>query len=121
MKSMTRRSLLSTAALGGLASRLPAAKLSAFKLGITTDEVDDDLAVAIEFIKRFGLKYAEIRGLWGKYNTSQPVEKVRHAKKLLHYCPVRSRIESAGWGDRVSFHGSLMAARPVKWAFSQIG
>ena len=38
-----------------------------------------------------------------------------------HYCPVRSRIESAGWGDRVSFHGSLMAARPVKWAFSQIG
>ena len=42
-------------------------------------------------------------------------------QKGLHYCPVRSRIESAGWGDRVSFHGSLMAARPVKWAFSQIG
>ena len=41
--------------------------------------------------------------------------------EVSHYCPVRSRIESAGWGDRVSFHGSLMAARPVKWAFSQIG
>ena len=83
MKLITRRSLLGTVALGGLASRLPAAKLSAFKLGITTDEVDDDLAVAIEFIKRFGLKYAEIRGLWGKYNTSQPLDNIRRAKKLL--------------------------------------
>ena len=45
----------------------------------------------------------------------------RPVNTLHHYCPVRSRIESAGWGDRVSFHGSLMAARPVKWAFSQIG
>jgi sugar phosphate isomerase/epimerase len=75
--------LLAAAAFGGLVSRLPAAQLSAFKLGVTTDEVDDDLAVAIEFIKRFGLQYAEIRNLAGKYNTSQPVEIVRHAKKLL--------------------------------------
>ena len=74
---------MGAAVLGGLTSRLSAAQLSAFKLGITTDEVDDDLAVAIEFIKRFSLKYAEIRGLWGKYNTSQPVEKIRQAKKLL--------------------------------------
>ena len=29
----------------------------------------------------------------------------------VHYCPVRSRIESAGWGDRVSFHGMLGAQR----------
>ena len=83
MTRISRRSLLAAAAFGGLVSRLPAAQLSAFKLGVTTDEVDDDLAVAIEFIKRFGLKYAEIRNLAGKYNTSQPVEIVRHAKKLL--------------------------------------
>lgn len=83
MNSITRRSLLGTAALSGLASRLPAAELSDFKLGVTTDEIDDDLGVAIRFLKRFDLKYAEIRGLWGKYNTSQPVEKIRHAKKLL--------------------------------------
>ena len=37
-----------------------------------------------------------------------------------HYCPVRSRIESAGWGYRVSCDGSRMAARPVKWTFSRI-
>ena len=38
-----------------------------------------------------------------------------------HYCPVKSRIESAGWGHRVSFRGSRTAARPVKWAFSRKG
>ena len=39
----------------------------------------------------------------------------------LHYCPVKSRIESAGWGHRVSCRGSRTAAKPVKWAFSRIG
>ena len=88
---------MGTVALGGLASRLPAAKLSAFKLGITTDEVDDDLGVAIEFIKRFGLKYAEIRSLSGKYNTSQPVEVVREAKKLLDENNIAACILDTGF------------------------
>ena len=35
------------------------------------------------------------------------------------YCPVKSRIESAGWGHLVSFRGKRTAARPVKWAFSR--
>ena len=41
--------------------------------------------------------------------------------KFFHYCPVKSRIESAGQGHRVSFRGSRTAARPVKWAFSRKG
>ena len=40
---------------------------------------------------------------------------------VVHYCPVKSRIESVGWGHRVSFRGSRTAARPVKWAFSRKG
>ena len=40
---------------------------------------------------------------------------------ILHYCPAKSRIESAGWGHRVSFRGGRTAARPVKWAFSRKG
>ena len=40
---------------------------------------------------------------------------------FYHYCPVKSRIESVGWGHRVSFRGSRTAARPVKWAFSRKG
>ena len=42
-------------------------------------------------------------------------------KERIHYCPVKSRIESVGWGHRVSFRGSRTAARPVKWAFSRKG
>ena len=45
----------------------------------------------------------------------------RTGKSLFHYCPVKSRIESVGWGHRVSFRGSRTAARPVKWAFSRKG
>ena len=45
----------------------------------------------------------------------------RRRKKKEHYCPVKSRIESAGWGHRVSCRGSRTAAKPVKWAFSRIG
>ena len=41
--------------------------------------------------------------------------------KPVHYCPVKSRIESAGWGHRVSFRGKRTAARPAKWAFSRKG
>ena len=43
------------------------------------------------------------------------------AKVDPHYCPAKSRIESAGWGHRVSFRGGRTAARPVKWAFSRKG
>ena len=43
------------------------------------------------------------------------------ARFTLNYCPVKSRIESVGWGHRVSFRGSRTAARPVKWAFSRKG
>ena len=51
----------------------------------------------------------------------QAVEAEVAAYIETHYCPVKSRIESAGWGHRVSFRGSRTAARPVKWAFSRKG
>ena len=35
----------------------------------------------------------------------------RHIHMHPHYCPAKSRIESAGWGHRVSFRGSRTAAR----------
>ncbi len=57
--------------------------MAQIRLGITTDEVDEDLLVAIQFLKSFGLSYAEIRSVWGDYNTSHPVEKIREARKLL--------------------------------------
>ena len=52
---------------------------------------------------------------------SREVLRKDRPKILNHYCPAKSRIESAGWGHRVSFLGKRTAARPVKWAFSRIG
>ena len=60
-----------------------AAKLSEFRLGVTSDEIDDDLAVAAKFLKEFNLGWAEIRNIWGKYNTELPVEKIREARKIM--------------------------------------
>ncbi len=37
-----------------------------------------------------------------------------------HCCPVKSRIESIGWGHRGIRFGSRMAGVPVKWAFFRI-
>ena len=51
----------------------------------------------------------------GEYSFAVTVDTVPN-----HYCPVKSRIESAGWGHRVSSLGNRAAARPVEWAFSRI-
>jgi len=71
------------ATLAALVRSVPAATLSQVRLGVTTDEIDEDLLVAIRFLQRFGLSYAEIRNIWGKYNTVQPIDKIREAKGLL--------------------------------------
>ena len=51
-------------------------------------------------------------GLEGEKLTSRPVR--------FHCCPVKSRIESIGWGHRGIRFGSRMAGVPVKWAFFRI-
>ncbi len=62
---------------------MAALPLSQIKLGITTDEIDDDPQKAAAFIHDHGLKWAEVRNLWGPYNTEQPVDKVREAAKIF--------------------------------------
>jgi sugar phosphate isomerase/epimerase len=70
-------------AIAALSGRLSAIPLSQIRLGVTTDEIDEDLLTAAKFLKEFGLKYGEVRQVWGKYNTSQPVEKIKEARALL--------------------------------------
>jgi hypothetical protein len=53
------------AVLAPLACRLPALPLFTFKLGITTDEIDDDPLAAAHFLRRYGLRWAEVRNIWG--------------------------------------------------------
>ena len=77
MSHVTRRAFLAAPSL------LRAATLKQIPLGITTDEIDDDLAGAAKFLNESGLRYAEVRQIWGKYNTEFPVDKIREAKSIL--------------------------------------
>ena len=89
---MTRRALLAS-----FAATLQAAKAHDLRIAITTDEVADGLEDAIPFLKRHGLRDAEIRNVWGKYNTSQPEEVVARARKLLDDASIETCILDTGF------------------------
>jgi sugar phosphate isomerase/epimerase len=97
MTRSTRRELIAGAAAAAFAGRLRALPLADIKLGITTDEIDDDVLTAARFLRDHGLKWAEIRNIWGPYNTSQPIEKVREAMSILDANGVRVSIEGTGF------------------------
>jgi sugar phosphate isomerase/epimerase len=80
-----------------LASRLRALPLAEIKLGITTDEIDDDVLTAVKFLKQYGLRWAEVRNIWGRYNTEQPMEKVREARGIFDEHGIRVSIEGTGF------------------------
>ncbi|MBI4877872.1 MAG: sugar phosphate isomerase/epimerase [Acidobacteria bacterium] len=90
MHSFTRRQALALPALAAFSRRAQAIPLERIRLGVTTDEIDEDLLQAIEFLKGFGLHWAELRSVWGKYNTAQPVEKIREARALLDQHKIRT-------------------------------
>ena len=75
-----------------LESALDGATLEQVRLGVTSDEIDEDVAVAAKFLHDFGVGYAEIRNVWGKYNTSQPLEKIKEARALLDAQKIRTSI-----------------------------
>ncbi len=76
---LSRRAVLATM----LAGAVKAIPLSEIRLGVLSDEIDEDPAVVAAFLKRFGVRYAEVRNLWGKYNTAQPLDKVKEAKAIF--------------------------------------
>src|SRR5438270_10137724 len=96
MYSPTRRDLLAASALL-FTRRLRALPLADIKLGITTDEIDDDVLTAAKFLQQHNLKWAEIRNIWGPYNTAQPIEKVREANKILDDHGIKVSIEGTGF------------------------
>src|SRR5436190_18414255 len=94
---ITRRELLAAASMAAFARGLRALPFSEIKLGITTDEIDDDVLTAAKFLQQHDLKWAEVRNIWGPYNTSQPMEKVREANKILDDHGIRFSIEGTGF------------------------
>jgi L-ribulose-5-phosphate 3-epimerase len=97
MHRPTRREWFAGAAATLLARRLEALPLAQIKLGITTDEIDDDVLTAAKFLRDHNLKWAEVRNIWGKYNTAQPVERVREAMKILDEHGVKVSVEGTGF------------------------
>ena len=89
---MTRRCFASL-----LAAPAFAVSRSQFPLAVTTDEIDDDLTRAVAFLREFQLKYAEIRNVWGKYNTEQPLDRIREARRMLDGAGIRAAILDTGF------------------------
>ena len=92
MLNCTRRQLLAIAIAATRCHDLFAVPLSTVKLGVTTDEIDEDLLTAVRFLRSFGLEYAEVRSIWGKYNTEQPLEKIREARAIFDEHRIRTSI-----------------------------
>ena len=106
---MGRRAFLSAAAGVALAAP-PRAGLDRFQLAATTDEIDDDLLTAIRFLKRFGLRHAELRKVRRRYNTEQPLGKIREARRLLDQHGPRTKWNGAAWARGSSTtYGQLRA------------
>lgn len=89
MSSLTRRHVLAAAATTLALRGMP---LSQMPLGVTTDEIDEDLTTAVKFLRRFQLRYAEVRSIWGKYNTEQPLDKIREARAILDEYQIQTSI-----------------------------
>jgi L-ribulose-5-phosphate 3-epimerase len=89
---LTRRSFLASVGIAAAGARFATAAERKFKLGVTTDEIAPDLETALRFLNEFGLQWAEIRNLWGKYVTDLPLEDIRKARRLLDESKVRLSV-----------------------------
>jgi len=87
---ISRRTFLGAASLAPFVAQ--AATLSEVHVAVLTDEIDEDLAHDAEFLHGFGVKWAELRMIWGKYNTVQPVEKIREARTILDAAGIKTSV-----------------------------
>lgn len=69
-----------------------AATLSEVHVAVLTDEISEDLAHDAEFLKGFGIRWAELRSVWGKYNTVQPMDKIREARAILDAAQIKTSV-----------------------------
>lgn len=86
---VSRRNFLAAAALSPLLRAVP---LADFKLGVTTDEIDEDLATALRFLRTYNLKWAELRSVGGSYAEKQSLEKVKSMRALLDEYQIKPSI-----------------------------
>ena len=101
----TRRDLFAAPVGLLLAQKLSALPLASIKLGVTTDEIHDDVLTASKFLREHGLKWAEVRNIWGPYNTAQPIEKVREAARIFDENGIRVSIEGTDFHTTTDAQG----------------
>src|SRR3974390_1531409 len=101
--NLSRRSLF-TAAAAGFATLLKAVPLSDIQLAVTTDEIDEDATKAAEFLNRFGVRFAELRSVWGKYGTAQPADRIREVRGIFDAHKIQTSIV-----DTAFFRGVIPA------------
>src|ERR1035438_8142642 len=78
------------------ASPLAVDALSRFKLGAISDGFSQDFEEALLILKSFGLRWVEIREIYGVYNTEAGAEQIQRVKQLLDRYQFRvSVIDSA--------------------------
>jgi sugar phosphate isomerase/epimerase len=90
----TRRQFLAAAALAPILRAVP---LADFKLGVTTDEIDEDLLAALRFLRTYELQWAELRSVWGSYAEKQPIAKVKEMRALLDEHQIKASILSTSF------------------------
>ena len=91
---LTRREWLAGMAASQLLEAAPELKR---RLGVTTDEIDDDPIAAVRFLNEFGIAKAEVRNVWGKYNTVQPLEKIRELRGIFDRHKVTASVLGTGF------------------------
>lgn len=94
MLNSTRRQLLAWPLAASLGRALPLDKI---RLGVTTDEIDEDAAIAAKFLREFNLGWAEVRSVRGKYNTSQPLEKIHELKAIFDASHIQTSVLSTAF------------------------
>jgi sugar phosphate isomerase/epimerase len=87
---ISRRTFLCAASIAPVLAR--AATLSQVQIAVLSDEIDEDLKHDAEFLQGFGVKWVELRSIWGKYNTAQPVEKIREARSILDAAQIKTSV-----------------------------
>lgn len=103
MANWGRRNFLRGLATASAAAFIPGAAPSAketpalrtFNLGAISDGFSDDFEEALKLMKGFGLKWVEIRTIWGHlYNTEASPEQIRRIKALLDQYGFRVSVVS---------------------------
>ncbi len=113
----TRRAILgaSLAAWPGLTLAFSEAagktKPSAFKLGIITDEITEQLEPALDFISSYSLGYCELREIWGENIMNLSPPELERTKELI----ARHRLQVSDIASPVfKYELPEMPARPEK-------